>query len=226
MTLMQEIALRQSLMFGGLITGLVFGLIFAAFFCYRQPSWLKSIFKGIPILAFFVAGFANFGAAMVLIALVISWLGDFAFSRKGHRAVLLGIWNFAIVHVIYGIHFLPRTAPENTSMAFIVTAVALAVSTEFWLTPHAATMKWPVRIYTAAITFMAVTAVMIPNSVLPSLGAIAFVASSALAGLCIFHLQKSSHWALGADVGSWLFYILAQAAILAGTGFVNPLFSI
>lgn len=226
MTLMQEIALRQSLMFGGLITGLVLGLIFAVFLCYRQPSWIKTGFKPLPIIAFFVAGAANFAAPAVLAALAFSGSGDIALSRKGRRAILIGLFAFAITHLIYGLHFVSQIEGDTAPWWIIVAVLGVVISTEFWLTPHVERMKWPVRLYTMSLTFMATTALMIPNSVLPTVGALAFIASSVLFGLRIFRLDETSRWAWAADVAAWLFYLIAQAAILAGTGFANPLFSI
>ena len=49
MTVIGEIALRQSLIWGCLGLGLVCALIYAAFFCHRGPGRWKTAVKAVPL---------------------------------------------------------------------------------------------------------------------------------------------------------------------------------
>lgn len=224
MTVLEEIALRQSILYGGLALAAVFALIYAAFFCWRADSWPKTAVKAVPMLAFAGAGVVNFAAWPVVVALFLSAVGDIALSRRGDRAFLLGLTAFALAHVVYAAHFVTLGAgfpPLLPALALI----ALALSTEAWLTPHAGGLRGPVRVYVLLIACMGLAALTLPEGRgLALLGAAAFIASDAILGLQRFRMGSRSRWQVPASVALWLLYVAGQAGILLGAGFGRPIF--
>jgi uncharacterized membrane protein YhhN len=103
--------------------------------------------------------------------------------------------------------------------------VALAVSTEFWLAPHAGALRGAVRAYVVLITLMGLTALSLPpERALAIWGAFAFVLSDLLLAVQLFRMGPASRGQVPVSVLLWLLYVAGQAAILAGAGFARPLF--
>ncbi len=224
MTVIGEIALRQSLIWGCLALGLVFALIYAAFFCHRGPGRWKTAVKAVPLAAFAAAGLAGFADPVIIAALVLSALGDIALSRDGERSFLIGLVAFALAHLAYVVAFfgLSTGAPP---LLPVLALVALALSTEVWLTPHAGALRWPVRVYVGLITVMGVAALGLPGGhALALTGAMAFILSDAILALQRFRMAPASVWQRPASVMLWLLYVGGQACILMGAGFVRPIF--
>lgn len=233
MTVLQEIALRQSVFFGGIGLGLVFALIYAVWFCYRGPSWPKTVIKAVPLLAFAVAAQVNFANPLIVSALILSALGDIALSRETQRSFLLGLVAFAAAHVAYVLHFSGAFYGEDLMRLLDISPwpalafIALALSTERWLIPHAGALRWPVRGYVVVITLMGLGALSLPpGRELALFGAVAFILSDVLLSVQLFRLGPASRWRMPSDVLLWLFYVGGQLAILLGVGFARPLFQI
>lgn len=224
MTLIGEIALRQSLMWGCLALGLVFALIYAAAFCHRGPGRWKTAVKAVPLLAFAAAGAAGFADPAIVAALVLSAAGDIVLSRQGERAFLAGLVAFALAHVAYAVAFfgLAEGAPPLWPALALL---ALALSTEIWLTPYTRALRWPVRAYVGLITLMGLAALCLPGArALAVAGAMAFILSDAILALQRFRMAQGSRWQRPAAVTLWLFYVTGQACILLGAGFARPIF--
>src|SRR6056297_2808833 len=196
MTVLEEIALRQSILYGGIGVGLVFALIYAAVFCYRGPSRVRTAVKAVPLLAFAVAAQANFANPLIVAALGLSALGDIALSRSGERAFLAGLVAFAAAHLAYALLFsglLYGDAAERLADLPILPAlclVAFAVSTELWLVPHTGALRWPVRIYVLLITLMGLAALSLPaGREIAVIGAFAFILSDLILAVQRFRLR-------------------------------------
>jgi uncharacterized membrane protein YhhN len=231
MTVLEEIALRQSILYGGLALGCAVALIYAAGFCYRGPSWIKTVVKAVPLLAFAVAAQVNFANPLIVVALALSALGDIALSRPGERAFLAGLAAFAAAHLAYALMFSGLLSGKDPSRLLDVPLLpalalaALAVSTEFWLAPHAGALRGAVRAYVVLITLMGLTALSLPpERALAVWGAFAFILSDLLLAIQIFRMGPASRGQVPVSVLLWLLYVAGQAAILAGAGFARPLF--
>ncbi|MDC0738197.1 hypothetical protein N6L24_07890 [Cognatishimia sp. SS12] len=144
MTVMQEIALRQSLMYGGLVAGLLLTLLFAALLSYRNPSWYKTLFAALPYAAYLVAGAANFGVATVLGGLALVLLGEGAAARGRMRGALIA---YGLAGPLFLARFLELGAVPLPAIVFgailAMTAVLLHVlaqrrETGVWLQISAA----------------------------------------------------------------------------------------
>ncbi len=226
MTILEEIALRQSIMFGGIAVGLLFAVLYALLFCYRGPSWAKTGIKIIPVLGFAVAGYANFAAMLVVAGLGLSAVGDLALSRDTPKTFLFGLIAFAGAHILYILHFTDLGGVALIPLWAAGVVVALAVSSEVWLRPFTGAMKWPVRAYVVVITTMAVMALSLQGRELAMWGAMAFVVSDVILAIQVFRMKESARWQVPASVALWGLYVLGQCMILAGAGFARPLFSI
>ncbi|MEQ9695738.1 lysoplasmalogenase family protein [Shimia sp. SDUM112013] len=226
MTVLEEIALRQSTMYASLSVGLLFAAIYAVGFCYRGPSIPKTLVKAVPLLAFAVAGAVNFAAPLVVAGLALSALGDIALSRDGEKPFLVGLVAFASAHLLYILHFLQIGEVSNVGTLAIVAMVVFALSTEFWLIPHAGVMKSPVRLYVVLIAAMGLTALSLEGRDIAVWGAFAFLASDTILSIQLFRMTATSRWQVPASVSLWLLYALGQCAILIGAGFARPLFQI
>ncbi|SLN21431.1 YhhN-like protein [Roseovarius albus] len=226
MTVFEEIALRQSIMFGGLSFGFLAAIIFAFFFCYRGPSTLKTFIKVLTPLAFAVAGYVNFAAPLVVLGLLVSAIGDAFLSRDGKKSFLTGLIAFAAAHVFYIAHFLPMASLADLTWLPAVLLVVLAVSTERWLIPYTDDMAWPVRIYVLLITVMGCAALGLSGREIAVLGAFAFILSDLILAINLFRLPPDSRLRIPSEIALWIFYVLGQAGILIGAGFAQPLFSI
>jgi uncharacterized membrane protein YhhN len=224
MTFLEEIALRQSLFWGGISVSLLTAAIFAVFAAWRGPSWWKTILKALPVGALVVAGLANFANPLVVAALALSLVGDIALSRPGERAFLVGLIGFAAAHVAYVVHFYDLSSGAPSLVAVIALA-ALALSTEVWLRPHTGALAWPVRIYVVLITLMGLTAMAMPARELATWGALLFIFSDLLLALHLFRLDAKSILNVPISIALWVAYALAQVAILIGAGFAQPLLS-
>lgn len=223
MTFLEEIALRQSLRAGLLLLGLLAALLYAAVFCYRGPSGAKTLVKAVPLVSFALAGLATFAAPLVIVALLLSAVGDIALSRPGPRAFLVGLVGFAAAHLAYVLHFISLSGGVSTGLVALP-IVVFAISTEFWLTPHTGDLRWPVRVYVLLISLMGLTALGLPGLPLAVFGAAAFIASDTILALQLFRMQEGARWQVPASVVLWGLYVGGQLAILAGAGWATPLF--
>ena len=231
MTVLEEIALRQSILYGGLALGCAVALIYAAGFCYRGPSRIKTGVKAVPLVVFAVAAQVNFANPLIVVALALSALGDIFLSRTGQRAFVLGLAAFALAHLAYALVFSGLLDGEAASRLLDVpllpalALVALALSTEVWLVPHTGALRAAVRVYVVLITLMGLTALSLPpERALAVWGAFAFILSDVLLAVQLFRMGPGSRWQVTVSVLLWLLYVAGQAAILAGAGFARPLF--
>lgn len=225
MSIVEEIALRQSVRIGLLIVGLIAALIYAVGFCHQPASRWKTVIKAVPMPAFAAALAVSFGASMVVWALILSAVGDIALSRDGPRNFLIGLIGFALAHVVYVFYFFSLGGGVfSVPMMYLALLVAFAVSTEWWLTPYTGALRWPVRIYVAVIALMAATALNLPMLPMATLGAVAFLASDALLAVHLFRMAPEARAQRVVSVVLWVLYVGGQFGIVAGAGWRTPLF--
>ncbi len=186
----------------------------------RPVSALRSLVKTLPLGLFALSAFAAAAHPFLIMALLLSAAGDLALSRPGRRMFLYGLACFALVHVLYALLFLslseqPIWAAFGLATLPALAMLALAVSTELWLQPHAGSLRWPVRVYIVLIGAMMLSALTLPGEMrLAIWGAAAFVASDAVLAVERFRLGAHSRWRTPAQVVLWGLYIGGQALIL------------
>lgn len=183
--------------------------------------------------------FMPLGSFLGLMGLGLAFgaLGDFALARAGDRAFLTGMAAFALGHLIYayalwrrtqniiamelpydnGATFAGAAITAHQITALIVLAVLLA-STEVWLAPHTAHLRWPVRGYVLVIGAMAASVIfLLPNggTALLRLGAALFVLSDILLALKLFRVTTPQARA-ALSLTLWPAYWLGQVLLMVG----------
>ena len=192
----------------------VCALTYGIWFCHQPTSWLRTGIKTAAIgLLSVVAGLEG-GAFLLVLALALSALGDFALSQPGQRAFLVGLCSFALAHIFYILLFLGLAEGLPTLLPVLI-LVAYAISTEFWLAPHTGDMRGPVRVYVLLITGMGLSALALPDAMIWALvGAGAFVVSDTVLAIQLFRLGPESRWYAPFARWLWAFYYIAQLLIL------------
>lgn len=224
MSVVEEIALRQSIRFGLLVVGLVAAAIYAFFFCHRPPSIWKTVVKAVPMPAFAAAVAVSFGSVAVVIALVLSAIGDIALSREGEKAFLTGLVSFALAHVVYIFIFWELSGGFTGATSLLVALGLVALSTEIWLRPFTGALRWPVRIYVGLICTMGAAALGLSTASFALLGALAFMASDTLLAIQLFRMQPDSQFQRLVSMALWVLYAGGQFLIVSGVAWSTPLF--
>jgi len=201
-----------------------FGIIAAVVylpFSENPSNWGRSLAKTLPLAAFALAAWVAGGPVLLVVALALSALGDFALSRPGMRPFIAGLSAFAAAHVFYLILFTALSG-RGPYMAFVdqpLLALLLAwvaISAEIWLIPHTGpTLRWPVRAYVLTITLMALAALTLPLGAV-AIGAVYFVASDVILAYRNFRMDPDDPLAGRAGWLLWGLYIAGQALILVG----------
>ncbi len=179
---------------------------------------LRSLVKTVAITS--LAGVAALSGAWVLaLALALSALGDFALSRPGDRAFLLGMAAFGAAHLVYVVLFagLGELA-VLASLPRVVAAfgvVLLAVLVALRLAKTAGAFAVPLRLYIGVIAAMGLAALSVPFGAgggFIVVGAGVFMASDILIGHEKFAGLRF------ADLGLviWGLYYAGQGMILLG----------
>lgn len=189
---------------------------------HRPPGWARTLTKTLPLLLFAIVALIIGAPPLLVGGLLLSAAGDFALSRPGQRAFLIGLVSFALAHVFYsflfaGISGLPIGASFSIAPVATIVMLSLALSVEFWLIPHVGGLRWPVRAYVVLIGAMMLTALTLPAEyTIVASGAALFVVSDLALSIQRFRMapNATSHRALGWLV--WVFYLCGQAMILLG----------
>ncbi len=208
-----------------LLSGITIAILYLPL-AHQPPGPRRTVLKTLPVFLFAMAAISQGQPAYLSAALLLCAIGDSALSRPGKSAFLYGLSAFALAHILYTLLFLglsgqPLWAAFASAPLFAITMLGLALSTELWLTPYTAGLRWPVRVYILLIGAMALAALTLPiNLLIVALGAAVFVLSDLLLAIGKFRAsgtrsrQKTLHRAV------WITYITAQALIL--WGFMGP----
>lgn len=203
---------------------LVIAAVFAAIYLVRHAgageSSAKTLVKTASVVALIPMAAALGAPLAILAGLALGAAGDFALSRSGQRAFLIGMAAFAAGHLAYLIGFLEIGARPS---AWTIPLIALGLSAEFWLLPRTGGLCWPVRAYIWIIVAMAAVAMGLPAGyLLVILGSLAFVLSDLILALEMFVLHDAGRKRIAARA-LWVLYWGGQALIGwgAGSGFAG-----
>ena len=155
-----------------------------------------------------------FDAPLVALALGLSSVGDFALSRPGDRAFLIGMAAFGAAHVVYSILIwaLPGWAlPPIWALAALGLYALLMVS-QLW--PATGRLRLPVMTYIVIIALMAAAAVGAPSTTILA-GAVFFVLSDSV----LAYEQFLSPSTRGSRLVIWANYWVAQVLLMIGLVF-------
>ncbi len=210
------------------IVSLMALLSFTAFVAY----WVLWSHKDLVPMAGSVAKAAAVAPLAVIAAMAGLWpmalglglgaLGDFALSRRGQPAFLAGMAAFALGHLAYAVAFWARAdvaALTPWHFAGLLGLVLLLISTEFWLAPRAAALRWPVRGYVVVIGVMSALAVLLApgaGRAMILIGVGLFVVSDLLLALRLFVVTAVTRQK-ALSLTLWPAYTLGQVLILLGS---------
>ena len=202
------------------LSAALLAVLYGIAFCWRDASWPKTLVKTGSVAALALAGPGLSAPALIVAGLALGAVGDFFLSRPGERAFLAGMGAFAAGHLAYAAAFwTPGVFPP---LGPTLVLLALAASTEFWLTPRTGSLRWPVRAYVAVITLMALAALTLgPDRQIALLGAVLFVTSDLMLSLDLFVVQTPALNRLLSHM-LWAAYWSGQALILAGMAASAP----
>ncbi|GAA6208279.1 hypothetical protein NBRC116601_15720 [Cognatishimia sp. WU-CL00825] len=226
MTVLQEIALRQSLTYAGFVTAAVLALLYAGLLSYRPTSIHRSVAVVLPTMGLLVAAFANFAAPLILIALGIAVLTDAALSRRskpGWQSASIGI---LVLQALYFIHFLTRSSFQDLHVLPAGVVIGVALLLDINLRKLGCDLKDPLRVQGALAAGVLLAALCLPNNPLAILGAGALLLSVQLRAVIQLRLTSPNRALIPTAMALWFLTFVANAAILAGAGFAQPLFSI
>jgi uncharacterized membrane protein YhhN len=200
-------------------------VIYLLGYCYRGPSWPKTMFKTLAIGALALVSILAGMPIWLSLALSACALGDYYLSRGDTTAFLKGVGAFAVGHLFYILLFLTDPLSDsglissNSRIATLsilgVMSVLMAVT--LWL--YADALRHAVLGYIVVITSMGFAAATLPwqpyyNLVI--LGVIFFIISDLILSAEMFLMTKTAWTGKSAPFGVWTFYWLAQMLITAG----------
>ncbi len=199
---------------GLLVAAVGLALAYGWWWVAAAPGLLRTGLKTGAGLALALAAPGLGAAPAVVVGLALGALGDFFLSRAGQAAFLAGMAAFAAGHLAYGWAFLQ----PGLSVPMAAAALALALSTEVWLAPHARALHWPVRGYVLVISAMAYAALSLGvTAPLVTVGAALFLGSDMLLAIDRFVLAGDLRPRLGLKRLVWACYWAGQALILWGS---------
>lgn len=200
-----------------------FGVVAAVLYLPRTGGRIRmarSIRKTLPVTLFALAAVAQGAPPMLIAALALSAIGDFALSRPAEKSFLIGMIAFAAAHLAYIAVMVTLGATFSAAQwPIIALLLAFGLTTEWWLRPHTGDLKWPVRAYVGIILVMAVVALGLPEIRNVALwGAVLFVVSDLILSLETFVLHPEDPRRKWAGKLVWLTYICAQIGLFWGLG--------
>ena len=188
------------------------------------PGTLRTVCKILPILLLaFYAATAG-GPALLVLALLLSALGDAFLAYEGDVPLLGGLSSFLLAHVAYIALFLSTADPglltlEPWRWLAAVAVIALGLGMALRLRRPVGNLVLPVMAYITVIVAMAVTALMLEDATI-FVGAIIFMLSDTALALRIFVFSPDSRIASMAAIFVWASYYTAQLVLtLALIGF-------
>jgi uncharacterized membrane protein YhhN len=152
------------------------------------------------LLAVSAGALASGYGTVILAGLVLSWFGDAFLIGTSRGWFLLGLVSFLLAHIAYTTAFVNLGVTRRWVLSTLFPVIAIAIGVLSWLQPHLPPeMIWPVRLYTAVISLMVITA----------LGTLGAGATPLIAvGACLFYLSDLSVAALRFTEPAFPTYVL------------------
>lgn len=199
------------------------GVMAAVMYLPRTSSQIRmarSVRKTLPVALFALAAISEAAPLLLVVALGLSAVGDFALSRPAPKAFLVGMIAFAAAHLAYIILMITLGATFNMAQwPIIAVLLVFGLSTEWWLRPHTGDLKWPVRAYVCIILVMAVVALGLPDVRVVALwGAMLFVVSDLILSVETFVMKSDAKQRNMTGKLVWITYICAQIGLFWGLG--------
>lgn len=186
----------------------------------RPASHLRAILKTLPVLLLACHAWFTQSQGLLVVALVLSALGDAFLAYKGERAFMAGLVSFLLAHIAYGALFvslsdLPVIFAEIWRViAALISIISIALFVAYLREP-AGKLAPAVFVYGLAILAMALLSLAVPSAAV-FIGAALFMSSDAVLSVQTFVMGPSHRWSGIASYYVWGSYFAAQC-ILATT---------
>jgi uncharacterized membrane protein YhhN len=200
----------------------VSGLLLAE---HRQAGVARAVCK-LGASSAFVAFAVSLGAAtttygtLVLVALLLSWVGDALLLSGAERVFFGGLAAFLLAHVAYTVAFWTTGPPSLKFLAALLCFGAVGVVTLRWLWPHlTGGDRPPVVAYILVIVVMCAAATgssSAVGSVIPAVGAACFMASDVAVARDRFVVRSVANRLWGLPLYYLAQLLLAWTVTLAG----------
>lgn len=204
---------------------LVLSLAAAAFYglaASRPPTVMRAVLKTLAVALLAVLAVMQGGPWLLVLALVLSALGDFFLAFDGEKPFLAGLGSFLAAHVAYvalfcfasgGQHEL-LSEPWRTVVA-IVMVLAVLVMLAMLMRRIGPELRIPVTLYSAAILLMGISALTLNNFWVIA-GAILFMASDTILATEKFLVSAISPHRDWMRYAVWVLYYAGQLLITLG----------
>lgn len=196
------------------ISAALLACVYLLFFCWAESSPWKTATKTASMAFLAIAGWLSGAPWLIVAALGLSALGDFALSLRGDKGLLPGMGAFALAHLAYVIHFMgvstvPLAGLPLDPLAWIY--LGLGLSVPFWLLRHTGDLRIPVIIYVGVIVVMGLSSRLAPAF---GVGAALFILSDLVLSLELFVLTHLRGALRAVPFIVWGAYWSGQALIL------------
>lgn len=183
----------------------------------RPASHRRALWKTLPVSLLALYAFLMEAPGLLVLALVLSALGDAFLAYDGEKNFMGGLSSFLLAHVAYGILFhevgdLRLLTGETWRLAAAGLSVALAVALVGFLWRSAGKLAPAVLAYAAAIAAMAILSLGVPP-VAVFFGAALFLSSDAVLAIETFRMEKSHPLRRAAALYVWGSYFAAQLVL-------------
>ena len=183
----------------------------------RPAGHVRAIWKTLPVALLAFYAFLTEAPALLVLALVLSALGDAFLAYEGEKNFIGGLSSFLLAHIAYGALFyeigdLRFLTGETWRLAAAGLSVALAVLLVAFLWRPAARLAPAVLAYATAIAAMAILSLSVP-AVAVFVGAALFLSSDAVLAVETFKMEKSHPMRWLAALYVWASYFAAQVVL-------------
>ncbi|ESW98013.1 hypothetical protein X769_26160 [Mesorhizobium sp. LSJC268A00] len=203
---------------------LIFSLVAAVIYAFTldmRPTLARSAAKTLAVAMLAALAFMQGGPLLLVVALLLSGVGDAFLSRDGEKAFLGGLASFLAAHVLYVPLFLRgggldvlSTETWRGAIALAMAAFAVVMLAALWrrVSPG---LRVPIAVYIAAILAMGISALTLDNPWVIG-GAVMFMASDGLLAAEKFLVPAIAPYRAGIRYAVWVLYYAAQLAITLG----------
>lgn len=191
------------------------GFVAYLFMLNRPTSLVRTIAKTIAVGA--LAGLALHvgGPVLLVLALVLSAIGDAFLAHEGDVAFLGGLGSFLAAHIAYAMLFI-SSGPgfAEASLPGLMAVIVFAVAMGTVMVRKAGPLALPVAAYVLAIAAMGLGGVTLGGLVL--IGAALFMASDAILGSEKFLMSETGSLRRLTSPAVWVLYYAGQMLITLG----------
>lgn len=183
----------------------------------RPPSHRRAVWKTLPVLLLAVYAFLMDAPVLLVLALVLSALGDAFLAYPGEKNFMGGLASFLLAHVAYAVLFLVVghlgfLAGEPVRLGAVVLLVVLAACLVAYLWRPAGRLAPAVLAYASVIVAMAMLSLGVPALVVFA-GAALFLSSDIVLAIETFRLDESHPLRPAAAIYVWASYFAAQLVL-------------